>query len=125
MSAGKYDLYIEQGATFLRSCIYKDQDGNPVNLTGYALNAQIRRSYSDNTITQTINIIIADQAILENYGKFSLSLTAIETASIPVNPAFDFENTLTNYTWDLEATSGTYVSRILQGSVFISPEVTK
>ena len=125
MSAGKYDLYIEQGSTFIRSCIYKDQNGDPVNLTGYALNAQIRRSYSDTTITKTISVVIQDQTIPANVGKFVMSISSTDTASIPVNPAIDFENTITNYTWDLELSSGSTVSRILQGTVLVSPEVTK
>jgi hypothetical protein len=125
MAAGKYDLYIEQGSTFIRSCVYKDQNGDPVDLTGYALNAQIRRSYSDTTIAQTISIAIEDQTIPANVGKFIMSISAANTSLIAVNPAVDFENNITNYTWDLELSAGGNVSRLLQGTVLISPEVTK
>lgn len=125
MSAGKYDLYIEQGATFVRSCTYKDQNGDPVDLTGRTLAAQIRRSYSDSTITQTITITVADQTIPANLGKFTMTIPATSTAAIPVNPAIDFENYLTNYTWDLEISSAGVVDRLLQGTVYVSPEVTR
>lgn len=125
MAAGKYNLYIEQGATFVRQCVYKDENGDPVNLTGYALAAQIRRSYSDPTIAQSITITIADQTIPANVGKFTMYISAVDTSAIPVNPAIDFENNLTNYTWDLELENLGYVVRLLQGNVYISPEVTK
>lgn len=39
------ELTIEQGATFVSKFIVKDFDGNAVNLTGYAPNAQMARDY--------------------------------------------------------------------------------
>lgn len=125
MSAGKYDLYIEQGATFFRECLFKDATGTPINLTGMDLAAQIRRSYSDSTITQTITCTIYDQTITANIGKFSLEISAVDTASMEVNPAVDFQNITTNYTWDLELDTGTQIKRLMQGTVFLSPEVTR
>jgi hypothetical protein len=124
MSAGRYDLYVEQGATFERVCFYQSADGTPINLTGMTMAAQIRRSYSDSTITQAITITIPTQTG-GDVGKFVLSMTDAQTSGIPVTQATDFENNLTNYTWDLELNTGTTVKRILQGSVAVSPEVTR
>lgn len=125
MSAGKYDLYIEQGATFYRECTYKDQTGVPINLTGMSLSAQIRRSYSDPTITQTIGVSILDQSIPANVGKFVMSISSANTALIPVSTAVDYQNTPTMFTWDIELNTGSTVRRLMQGSVYVSPEVTK
>jgi len=124
MSAGIYDLLIEQGATFTRTMQYKDSTGTAINLTGMTLNAQIRRSYSDPTITQSFTIVIANQTVPATVGQFSISLTSAQTASIPVNPAVDFQNNTTNYTWDIFLNTGSEVRRLIQGAVFVSPEVT-
>ena len=35
MPAAKHNLYIEQGTNFDFEVIYKDSEGNLVNLTGY------------------------------------------------------------------------------------------
>ena len=125
MSAGTYDLYIEQGATFYRECTYKDSTGTPINLTGMTLAAQIRRSYSDPNITQTVTCTILNQAIPANVGKFTLEISAVDTAAMVANPAVDFQNSITNYTWDLELNTGSTVKRLMQGTVYLSPEVTK
>ena len=125
MSAGKYDLYIEQGATFVRNCTYTDSDNVPINLTGMTLTAQIRRSYSDATIAQAITCTIEDQSDPDLVGKFVLSLTALQTAGLAVTPAIDYENTKSYYTYDLELNSGGQVRRLLQGTVIVSPEVTR
>jgi hypothetical protein len=125
MSAGIYDLYIEQGATFFRECTYKDASGAPIDLTGMTLAAQIRRSYSDPTIAQTITCTILNQAVPANLGKFTLEISAVNTAAMVVNPAVDFTNTITNYTWDIELNTGSAIKRLMQGTVYLSPEVTR
>jgi hypothetical protein len=124
MSAGKYDLYIEQGATFQRDCLYTDSTGAPIDLTGMTMQAQIRRSYSDPTVTQAITITILPQTG-SNVGKFTMLISAVDTASIAVNTATDFENAITNFTWDLELNTGGTVRRLMQGTVYVSPEVTR
>lgn len=47
MSAGTFNLIIEQGATFHQVFTWKDSDGNLVPLTGYIAKAQIREDYGD------------------------------------------------------------------------------
>ena len=125
MAAATYDICIEQGATFSKVCYYKDSSGNPVNLTGMTLSAQIRRSYSDPTVTQAITITIADQSVPANVGMFTMSIAASDTASIPVSAAIDFETPSTPYAWDLLLNTGSTIQRLLRGTAYVSPEVTR
>lgn len=125
MSAGKYDLYVEQGATLTVVCYYKDSTGTPINLTGMTMAAQIRRSYSDPTIAANLSVIIADQTVSQNIGKFTVGLTSTESAAIPVVKAIDFETPPTNYAWDVELNTGTQIKRLMMGTCFVSPEVTR
>lgn len=125
MSAGLYNLYIEQGATLSKDCFYQDSNGDPVDLTGMSLEAQIRQTYSDVDILQAILCTIADQSIPANLGKFNISLTSAETAALPVNSAVNFEGTPTNYTWDINLDTGSTIIRLMQGAVIVSPGVTR
>jgi hypothetical protein len=125
MSAGKYDLYIEQGATFTRNCTYTDSTNTPINLTGMSVEGHIRRSYSDPTIAQVITCTILDQSVPANVGKFLLFISHTDTASLAVTPAHDYQNTPSYYTYDVELLYGGMVKRLLQGTVIVSPEVTR
>ena len=42
MAAGRYSFTIEQGATVNYTIIYKDSNGNPINLQDYSAKMQIR-----------------------------------------------------------------------------------
>ena len=46
MPAGKYDITAEQGSTFGLNLNYKDDDDNPISLTGYNARMQVRRNYT-------------------------------------------------------------------------------
>lgn len=125
MSAAVYNIYIEQGATFLKECTYKDSEGTPIDLTGMEMSAQIRRSYSDEDATQVITVTILDQTIPANLGRFDLSISAEDTAAIPVSAAVDFETPTTPYAWDLVLNTGSSVIRLMQGTAYVSPEITR
>lgn len=44
MTARRFDIEIEQGATFAMALTYKNASGVPVNLTGYTVDMQVRES---------------------------------------------------------------------------------
>jgi hypothetical protein len=110
MSSGKYNLIIEQGATFSRTFTYKNSAGTAVDLTGYTAAAQIRSSFSATEKTD-LTVSIPTPA----NGQIVVSLTATETAAL----------TLESGVWDLELTYGATVTRLLQGTYTLSKEVTK
>ena len=49
MAAGNYSFTIEQGATTDFEVVYKDSDGNPVDLSGYQARMHLRKSADEAT----------------------------------------------------------------------------
>lgn len=121
MAAGRYDLVIEQGATFSRQVTWQNQDGSAVNLTGYSIAGKIRRKTSDNQPIISFTTAITDAA----NGIFTFSLTATQTASLPVNHGATAEKEYLDCVYDIEATVGSTKYRVIEGLARISPEVTK
>ena len=111
-----YDLEIDQGATFQRRITWKDGNDNPVNLEGYTARMQIRKTI------RSSEVIV--EATTEN-GFITLGGAAgtIEI-SIPadVTKTFDFKRGV--YDLELESAGG-FVTRLLQGCVYVSAEVTR
>lgn len=117
MAAGKYDFIIEQGATFTRNVVWKDSSGVAVNLDGYTISGKIRRKPSDSSELVSFTCTITNAS----NGAFTFSLTASQTASLPVKA--NGENLECVY--DIEASTGATVYRLLNGVCTISAEVTK
>lgn len=122
MIAGIYNMLIEQGTTFSRSFTlqYPDLEADPsgetyvdYDLAGYTARMQIRR-----TIDSTSVIL---SCTTEN-GRISIEDGTI-TLSIPANVT----STITSSgVYDLEIIDGSgIVSRVVQGTVTLSPEVTR
>lgn len=119
-------MQINQGETYRQTFQWlqgggkEPQDGEPVNLRSYTGRCQIRSGAQSPGIITTlpVNIYNAEE------GRFSLDLTAAQTAAISTggNNYSDIEK----YTYDVEFTNsdGT-VYRLLNGIARISPEVTK
>jgi len=115
MSAGKYNFTIEQGATFDELLIYKDDSGALVDLTGYSARMQVRVKITDAqtliSLTDTAGITLGGAT-----GTIHLFISDIDTAALPI----------TNAVYDLELVDATgVVTRLLEGAVSLSPEVTR
>jgi len=120
MAAGKYDFAIEQGTSFRISFIYKDSNGNPINLTGWCA----RLIWKTNLSTvQTFNSHNTDFGVYKFTidalnGKLTLLMPASTTNGFNFNTAkYDVELQSPN---DLYANGGgKYLTRILFGTVTI------
>lgn len=114
MAAGSYSFLIEQGATFDLVLTWKIDDVL-VNLTGYAARLQAR---TDVHSASTIFSLTSGSGITLGgaLGTITIAQDATTTAALPDG----------TYVYDLElqASSGV-VTRLVQGSVVISPEVTR
>lgn len=113
MSAGPYELEIEQGVDRVIAVTLKDKTtGLPLNLTGWTFQMQIREKYTSTSIlySPTINITGALT------GEIQIVLTDTDTALLPAKALV----------YDLEATrlDGTRI-RILKGPAIVDPEVTR
>lgn len=118
MAAGRYDITIEQGTTWTLTITWKDATGSPVDLTGYSARMQCRTSYeAPQALVELLSTGAAPRiTIAPQTGQLTLVLE--ETATRPLPPG--------HAVYDLELVApGGNVTRLLEGSVFISPEVTR
>ena len=116
MSAGQYTITIEQGATFSRSCVYKDSGGTPIDISGCTLRMDIREYAQDPTALIQLTIGNGRITITDAVnGAFSLDILAVDTA------ALHFENGV--YDLEIEFPSGE-VRRLIEGPVQMSFGVT-
>ena len=112
--AGSYNFTIEQGATFNLLMTWRI-DNVAVNLTGYTARLQARIDVDE---TETILSLTTGAGITLGgaAGTITLDQTATQTALLPKG----------EYVYDLELqSSGGVVTRLLQGELNISAEVTR
>ena len=111
MSAGTYNFTIEQGTTFSR-VLTLQENGSAMNLTGYSVASQMRSTHDSSSIVATFSGSVTNASS----GQITLSLTNSQTSAI--------EEAI--YVYDVEITSGAgAVTRILEGNVTVTPEVTR
>lgn len=119
MAASKYDFAIEQGTSFKISLIYKDADGNPVNLTNWCArliwktNTNATQIFSSDSTDYGVYKFIIDPIV----GKLTLMIPAATTNSFAFNSAkYDLELQSPD---DLYGGGGKYTTRLLFGTVSI------
>jgi len=118
MAAANYDILIEQGATFNLTIRWKDSDGQGIDLDGFEARMQIRKSSQSDTVELELTSDGSDESITfgSDYGFINIDVDANITAGLEIRRGvYDLE--LINPAGD--------VTRLVQGSVTISPEVTK
>lgn len=108
MAAGDWDLFIEQGATFVQT--YTVIDDPSFTWTGWTARAQIRSAPADNG------------DILINLTPY---LTIVGAAIRLAVPASVTQTLTRNGVWDLEMVQGSTVVRLLNGKAIVSLEVTR
>lgn len=119
MAASKYDFTIEQGTSFKISLIYKDNAGNPINLTGWCArlvwktNTNTTQTFSSDNIDYNVYKFTIDDI----EGKLTLMMPSSTTNSFNFNTAkYDLELQSPD---DLYAGGGKYTTRLLFGTVNI------
>ena len=132
MAAGNYSFTIEQGATTDFEIVYKDSNGDPIDLTGYNARMQLKDSIGGSSTFLTLSSSLSPDGTGLN-----LSGSGGNAASKPLTSGsigiFISHATSSNLTfgtavYDLEIVSGSgntaVVTRLLQGKVNLSKEVT-
>ena len=108
--ATKANLVIDQGSTFSTDLTLTDENGDPLVLSGYSANSQIRKWYTSSNAAATFSTSInATSAVI------TLSLTANQTSNLVSG----------RYVYDVEISDGSEVSRIVEGIVTVTPQVTR
>ncbi len=108
--ATRVNIIIDQGTDFSTSINLTDSSGTNLNLTGYSAASQIRKTHSSSNSTA-----------------FTCTLTtANSTLTLALNNSVTAAMSAGRYVWDAELTdSSGSISRILEGMVTVTPEVTK
>jgi hypothetical protein len=113
---GRLDMSCYQGASFDYTLTWLSA-GAPVNLTGYTGRMQVRDGYDAGSaivsLTSGTGITLGGTA-----GTILVELTATQTAAIDATPSGQ-------YVYDLELVSGATVTRLVEGTFIVSPEVTR
>lgn len=119
MAASKYDFSIEQGSSFKLGLVYKDDAGNPVDLTNWCA----RLVWKTNTnATQTFDTSNIDYSVY----KFTIEpLLGKLTLLIPASTTNGFNFTSAKYDLELQSDDdlysggGKYVIRLIYGNITI------
>jgi hypothetical protein len=105
------NLTVDQGSTFSASIDITDTENNLLNLTGYTVAGQIRKTYDSSTAVDFTGSV--SNAAL---GEVTISLTATQTNALIAG----------RYVYDVEITSaGGTVTRVIEGQVEVTPGVTQ
>ena len=112
MSAGTYNLIIDQGSDFALDLVIK-QGGTALNLTNYTGRAQLRTSVEASSASATFTVTVTNAA----NGALKMQLPAATSSGISAG----------QYVYDLEiyTANDSIVKRIMGGDVTITPEVTR
>jgi hypothetical protein len=111
MAAGTYNFTLEQGATFNRILTLQENSA-VMNLTGYSVASTFRSTHDSGTVAGTFTCTISNASA----GQITMTMTNSTTSAIEEGM----------YVYDLEITSGSgTVTRVLQGNITVTPEVTR
>ena len=125
MSAGRYDIILEQGSTFDLPLRYEDPLGG-VDLTSYSARMQVREAPASALLVEFNSSLTANGFILMSgaaedredgaNGNLRVYMTASNSAALP-----RFSGR-----YDLEIADSTgYTIRLLEGQFNIEPEITR
>lgn len=105
------NLYVDAGSTYSNIITVGSTSGSPLNLTGYTVKSQMRKSYSSSTAYDFTSSIY--DAVT---GKIRLQLTDLQSQAIPAG----------RWLYDVEITSpsGTK-TRVVEGIVTVNPQITQ
>jgi hypothetical protein len=126
MAAGKYSFIIEQGATTNLNVQWTDASGSAVDLTGYQAKMQIRPTIEGSDVYISLssslqpdgtglNLNGSDGETSLTSGSIGIYISAYSSSLLNFNEAF----------YDLEMINGIEVTRLLEGKVRLSKNVTR
>ena len=111
------DICIFQGATFDQTLFYETgEPSTPVNLAGFTAKMQIRSKPESKALILELSTTNGRIVLNEATGSIRLFISATDSALLSV---------CDKAVYDLELYNGAVTTRILQGNVIISPEVTR
>lgn len=105
------NLFVDAGASYSNIISVAATNGQPLNLTGYSVASQMRKSYQSSTAYNfTASVFNAEQ------GKVRLQLTPQQSEVIPAG----------RWLYDVEITSPSgSKTRVVEGIVTVNPQITQ
>ncbi len=112
--AARANLQIDKGATFSSDVTVTDTDGTAFDLTGYTAASKMALGYTSTRTRVSLQASINGDPTT---GIITISLTADQTKALEA-PA--------RYVYDVEITktSDSTVTRVIEGIITVSPDVT-
>jgi len=105
------NLFVDAGSDYSNIITVSSTSGQPLNLTGYSVASQMRKSYSSST-AYAFTASIFDAAT----GRIRLQLSAANSSVIPAG----------RWLYDVEITSAAgSKTRVVEGIVTITPQITQ
>ena len=105
------NLFVDAGSDFSNIITVAATNGQPLNLTGFTVAAQMRKSYSSSVAYNFTAIIYMAQN-----GEVRLQLAAAQSSVIPAG----------RWLYDVEITSPSgSKTRVVEGIVTITPQITQ
>ena len=106
------NLVVDQGSSFSADIDVTDSDGDALNLTGYTVAGQIRKSCASTTAVDFSGSVFS-----ATNGTVRISLTPTQTNAMKAG----------RYVYDVEITktSTAEITRIIEGQVEVRPGVTR
>lgn len=125
MAASQYNFDIEQGSSFKMSLVYKDANGDPIDITNWCA----RLTWKTNkNITQIFNSNNIDTSIY----KFTIGTTNGKIdLLLPASTTNNFDFSTAKYDLELQSTDdhytggGKYTIRLLYGNINIIERFSK
>ena len=127
MAAGTYSFTIEQGTTVDFELQYTDVNDLPINLTGYSGRMQIKSGFANDkpiTYTSLSSSRYPDGTGLNFNGSSGTKPLSSGSIGIYISAVSSSAYTFAKAKYDLELISGSTVTRILEGVISLSKEVT-
>jgi hypothetical protein len=105
------NLFVDAGSDYSNIITVSSTNGQPLNLSGYTVASQMRKSYSSST-SYAFTASVYDAA----NGKVRLQLSASNSSAIPAG----------RWLYDVEITSASgSKTRVVEGIVTITPQITQ
>ena len=132
MAAGIYSFVVEQGATTDFELVYKDSAGELIDLSGYTARMQLKPSRGSSETYLTLSSSLQADGTGLNFsgsgGDQASNNPTSGTIGIYISHTTSSNLSFGSAFYDLELASGsgdtTVVTRLLQGKVKLSKEVT-
>jgi hypothetical protein len=118
--AATYWIKTQAGEDFAEVFNLQNDDGSPVNLTGYTARMQVRRTHKATTPALSLTSPDAGLVINGAAGTITVSVSNAQTSALCL------DNDRTQYVYDLEIESGAgLVTKVSRGFFTVLPEATR